>query len=57
MVRKLQRLDKVKLLKEISRERVGPPKPGKMLKSKKKARLDKAILQEISEDLSYLKKL
>lgn len=52
MARKLQRLDKVKLLKEISRERVGPPKPGKILKSKKKSRLDKAILQEMDEDLS-----
>jgi len=37
-------------MKEMGRERLGPPKPGKVLKSKKKKRLDKAIAKEVNDE-------
>ena len=52
MKSKFPPLNKVKLLKEIGRERVGPPKPGKVLKSKKNQRLNKAIVKDMLEDLT-----
>jgi hypothetical protein len=45
-------LNKVKLLKELGRQRVGPPKPTKVLKSKKRSRLNKAIVKDMLEDLT-----
>jgi len=54
MARKPRRLDKVKLLKEISRERLGPPKPGKVLKTKKRSRLAKAITKDVLEEIRSL---
>ena len=48
---KLPPQNKAKLMKELGRERVGPPKPGKVLKSKKSQRLAKAISKDIMEDL------
>lgn len=49
MKRKSRRLDKVKLLKEMGRERVGSPKATRPIKSKKKARLEKALLRDLQD--------
>lgn len=47
MKQKSRRLDKVKLLKEMGRERVGSPKATRPIKSKKKVRLEKALMKDL----------